>query len=119
MKRAQLCADSSETASCLLFLADLYAKIGDIATAATYHRQCVDVSQKLGKHLGEYAKSSIFAARYEIDLAANRGQASMPSTEVPNLQRAKQLLEPFAGANVEETPAAEELNRRLRQLGVA
>ncbi|KIO32297.1 hypothetical protein M407DRAFT_215215 [Tulasnella calospora MUT 4182] len=38
MKRAQLCADSTETAH-FLFLAALYEKIGDIATAAMYHRQ--------------------------------------------------------------------------------
>ncbi|KAG9009733.1 Anaphase-promoting complex subunit 23 [Tulasnella sp. 427] len=117
MKRAQLCADTTET-SHFLFLAALYEKIGDIATAAMYHRQCVEVSQKLGKHLGEYSKSCIFAARYEIDLAANRGVMPTPNTEVPDLQRAKQLLEPFIGANVEETPVAEDLSRRLRQMGV-
>ncbi|KAG8899319.1 Anaphase-promoting complex subunit 23 [Tulasnella sp. 403] len=118
MKRAQLCADSSET-NHYVFLASLYDKIGDRATAAMYHRRCVEICEKQGKHLGEYSKSCVFAAEYEINLAVMRGPGtSRLDIEEPDLLRAKRLLEPVASSNVEDAPAANDLLRKLKSLGI-
>lgn len=116
MKRAQLCADSSETTHYVI-LASLYEKIGDNATAAMYYRKCVEICQKQGKHLGDYAKSAVSAGRYEVELATARlpGAPRAPGGEEPDLNRAKMLLEPVALSNVEEAAQAQELMRRLRQ----
>lgn len=113
MKRALLCSEGTETAP-LVTLASFYEKVGDNTTAASYHRQCVELSQAQGKHLSDYAKSSIFAARYEIDLMTAGSNSTIG--EKADLVRAKALLEPVATSNVEEAPTAQELLRKIRTL---
>ncbi|KAG9039771.1 Anaphase-promoting complex subunit 23 [Tulasnella sp. JGI-2019a] len=126
MKRAQTCADSSEV-SHVVALASLYDKSGDATSAALNHRRAVEMCQKQNRHIGEWAKSAVYAAEHEINLAiAARGGTSTPAgakivadaiKEGADLQRARMLLEPVAASNAAEGTVAIELLRKLKSLG--
>ncbi len=79
----------------------------------------MELCEQQGRHLGEYSKSSVFAARYELDLATTlkSGGIQAPDAETPNLARARQLLDSVATSNVEDAIVAQEMLRRLKSLG--
>lgn len=114
MNRALLCSDGSEMIH-HVFLASLYEKIGQLGTSAMHHRRCVEIGQKEGRHLGDYAKSAVIAAQYDIELATPV-EPIPEGGEVPDLERARMLLEPVAASNVEDAAAAQELLRKLKVL---
>ncbi|KAG8967730.1 Anaphase-promoting complex subunit 23 [Tulasnella sp. 419] len=110
MKRAQMSADPSEI-SHFIAIATLYDKVGDMASAATHHRRCIEICRKQGRHLQEYAKSCIYVAEYEINLYTTNG----PSSNA-DLKGARALLEEVSESNVEEVSLAADLLRKLRGL---
>ncbi|KAG8886057.1 Anaphase-promoting complex subunit 23 [Tulasnella sp. 331] len=126
MKRAQTCADSSEV-SHVVALANLYDKSGDATSAALNHRRAVEMCQQQNRHIGEWAKSAVYAAEHEINLAiAARGGTSTANgakivadaiKEGADLQRAKALLDPVAASNAAEGTVAIDLLRKLKSLG--
>lgn len=122
MKHAQTCADSSEV-SHVVALANLYDKSGDATSAALNHRRAVEMCQQQNRHISEWAKSAVFAAEHEIDLAiaARSGAtgaktASAATKEGGDLQRAKALLDPVAASNAAEGSVAIDLLRKLKSL---
>jgi anaphase-promoting complex subunit 8 len=115
MKRAQMGSDPAETAV-LVALANLYDKIGDITTAASYHRKCIEISQKQNRHLGDYAKSCVYVAQHEYNSYIGYVAEARPIDDPPDLAKAKAYLEPIVTSNVEEVQVATELLRKIRAI---
>ncbi|KDQ15160.1 hypothetical protein BOTBODRAFT_32144, partial [Botryobasidium botryosum FD-172 SS1] len=100
-KRALIGADQRDTAGHLQ-LAQLFSDIGQHREAAAYHQHCVEICKWVGKPLGEYAKSCIYVAKYEM----SRGAAG-------DWRLAREYLEKVANSNVGEVTVAAELLREL------
>ncbi|EPT05038.1 hypothetical protein FOMPIDRAFT_1112440 [Fomitopsis schrenkii] len=101
-KRALIGADPYET-TIHLKLAKLHNDTEQYAEAASYHRRVIDVCRAANKPVAEYAKSSVYVARYHVEHGGG------------DLALAKELLEPIAASNAEElsTPRNGETTRDL------
>ena len=108
-------SDPAETAL-LVALANLYDKVGDRTSAASYHRKCIEISQKQHRHLSDYAKSCVYAAEYEISTYLGYAAEPRHIGDPPDLARARAYLEPIASSNVEEVQIAAELLRKIKNI---
>jgi anaphase-promoting complex subunit 8 len=81
----------------------LYHELEEPFESAAYHRRCVEISQRVGKPLGEYSKSMFYVAEYE----RSRGKEG-------DWGLAREYLDRLANSNVEEVTQATELLRKMR-----
>ncbi|EGN99880.1 hypothetical protein SERLA73DRAFT_106741 [Serpula lacrymans var. lacrymans S7.3] len=106
MKRALLGADPHET-TITLKLAKLYEELGEPPEAVAYHRRVVEVSRANMRQVQDYAKSSIYVARYQMTIA--NGDMSL----------AQEYLEKVAQSNAEEVAQASDWLKRLKTVTTA
>ncbi|KIJ61319.1 hypothetical protein HYDPIDRAFT_96711 [Hydnomerulius pinastri MD-312] len=101
LKRALLGADPRET-TINLKLAKLHEELEEHGEAVAYHRRVVEVCRMEERPIQDYAKSSIFVARYQMVTAGG------------DLSLAKEYLERVANSNVEEVTQAVDWLKKLK-----
>ncbi|CAK5265759.1 unnamed protein product [Mycena citricolor] len=94
-KRALITADSHEI-TLVARLADLYGLLQDPIESIAYHRRVVEISQACGRPIGDFAKSSLKVAEYQMNTDGD-------------LLLAQEYLRPIAVSNVEEVVRATDL----------
>ncbi|KII92586.1 hypothetical protein PLICRDRAFT_695920 [Plicaturopsis crispa FD-325 SS-3] len=103
LKRALLGADPHEV-HINTKIAKLYNDLNEVAEAAAYHRRVVEVARADMRPVQDYAKSSIYVARYHM--AAPEG----------DLELAREYLQRVATSNSEEVTTATEMLKRCKAL---
>ncbi|KAJ3554079.1 hypothetical protein NM688_g3293 [Phlebia brevispora] len=106
LKRALIGADPSET-TIHMRLAKLYHEQGEYAEAAGYHQHNIDVGRAAGSHVNDYARSSVYVARYHLLQGGG------------DLELAKDLMEEVASSNSEEVAQGTDLLKKIKVAIVA
>ncbi|KAH7888745.1 hypothetical protein F5I97DRAFT_1855159 [Phlebopus sp. FC_14] len=101
LKRALLGADPREI-TINLKLAKLHEELEESAEAMAYHRRIVEVCRMEERPVQDYAKSSIYVARYYMMIPGG------------DLALAKEYLERIAQSNVEEVTQAVDYLKKLK-----
>ncbi|KAJ7287468.1 hypothetical protein C8J57DRAFT_1283989 [Mycena rebaudengoi] len=95
LKRALIPADSHEI-SINLKLAEIYSTLQEPDESAAYHRRVVEVCQANGRSIGDFAKSSLKVAEYQLRTSGD-------------LFLARDLLTAVAASNAEDVVKAAEM----------